>query len=467
MEHVVRAEGRAAGVRDLPAVVGAAGAVERAAAHHLPVARVVPVGVAERVVVVVRQSAQVAELVGEDALTRALGLRGATASRVRPVVRRGQPGRPRDVARRRPVRDRVAGGVQHRAALRSGRSECGRDFLPLLPEHLAELLPRRRLVVTGGDVEDVVVSAQRRRAADRGTPERTGGGADVAAAGVAGGTDRVGLAADAAVELPEPELVQVAGHRVGAERLGVHADAAVRVLEPVAVQRHPAVELVRGRVVLVHPLVDVRRRDRRPARLRVPERMRLGRLADQERLVREVDQDDRRAVLHVGAVRGRVVVGRVPVRNLVVVGPGQVRLVDPVLCVDRLEQRMVRELRRRRGGRRHRDRGREHEECECGEAAHPEARSARLRGRLSLHVFTPGPSFECLSPLRRERMWCVLGETGARLPAVPPGRQEPTTAATFACDGSLSYLHAALGRRVTRLGGWSRPGSTTTSRSPC
>ena len=366
-QHVVRSERGSARVRDLPAVVGAAGPVEGAAAHHFPVRRVGTPRVGrprrcERVVVVVRQAAEVAELVREHALARALRLRRAAAARVRPVVRGCLPRAPRHVPGRRPVRDRVAGGVQDRPVGSARRPEGGGNVLTLFPEHLAELLPRRRLVVARRDVKDVVVAAKGRRATRGRLPLCERGLADVAAARVTGRTNGGGLRPDRAVELTEPVLVQLAGHPVGPERRRVDADPSVRVLEPVAVQRHAAVVLVRRRVVVVHPLVHLSGRDRRPARLRIAERMRPRRLADQERLVREVDENDCRAVLRLGAVRRGVVVRRISVRNTCVVGPRQLALVDPALLVDRLQAWVVSRVARAcgRGRCRERHHQREH-----------------------------------------------------------------------------------------------------------
>ena len=333
---------------------------------------------------------------GEDALPRALGLcRGAVPAGVRPVVRGCGPGRPRDVPSRRPVRDRVAGVVQHRAVLGARRPERGRDLSAVHPQHLAELLPGRRLVVARGDVEPVVVTAQARGAGDVSPPGVSAVRADVPVTGVPGRADRVGLIADGAVELAETVLVELARHQVRAEHVHVDSDLAVAVLHPVARERPEAVVLVGHGVVVVHPLVDLVARDRLPPGLRVPERVRLGRLADQERLVRELDEDDGRLILALRAGGRAVVELGMLVGHRDVGIPRELPLVDPVLGVDGLEGRMVghvgRHLRGTGAGRERRGRD-ERQRQDRGEAGSPPARSSVccVQG-LSLPLGRPEP----------------------------------------------------------------------------
>ena len=332
VHHVVRSEPRAARVRHLPAVVGAAGAVERAAAHHLPVPRVVAGVVGERVVVVVGQPAQVAELVREHAQPRALRLCGDPAARVRPVVGRRPPRRPVDVPGAGPVRHRLAQLVEHRAAVRvARRAQLVGHVLAVGEAHLAELLPRGGLVVPGGDDERVVEVAQALGAADVVAPQGHPVGAQVLAA----------LVAHRAVLLDRPVhpvvdavLVQLAGQLVRPEDLHVDADLPVARLHPVRVQRLAGVELVRRRVVVLVPVGHLVARDRRPAVLRVAERVGARLLRHEERLVAELEQHHGRAVLRLGTggrLRRRPLVGP----HAVVVVPGHVRLVGPLLRVGR------------------------------------------------------------------------------------------------------------------------------------
>ena len=241
-----------------------------------------------------------------------------------------------------------------------------------------------------------------------------------------------------------PYSKDLRGHRVRPEDVDVDADAAVAVLHPVAVERLAAVVLVRHGVVVVHPLVHVLRRDRRPARLRVPERMRSRRLRDQERLVGIVDQDDRRLVLALRPVGGAVVELRSRIRHGLVGRPRQLALIDPVLCVDRLQQRMVRGVRRdfRACGRR--ERHRQGEERKRGEPA-----CAPVSGLVS-HL---GPS---LSPDARRRQ-------GRMSPANPPAdrsRRDRNTPQEWNSVQPRGSRDEAASVRT-----WIRRASITTSRS--
>src|SRR5690606_19988142 len=127
--------------------------------------------------------------------------------------------------------------------------------------------------------------------ADIRPPEGATVGTDVLTALVAFRAER----ADRAVEAVIAVLVQLAGKRVRTEDLDVDADAPVAGLHPVAVERLATVVLVRDGVVVVEPAVDVVRCHGFPTALRVAERVSLGLLGDQERLILEVEQDDRRA----------------------------------------------------------------------------------------------------------------------------------------------------------------------------
>jgi hypothetical protein len=356
--------------------------------------------------------------VGEDALPRALGLRRRAAARVRPVVGGGGPRGPVDVPRGRPVRDRIARVVQDGPVLGARRPERGGDLAAVHPQHLAELLPGRRLVVARGDIEPVVVAAEARGAADVRPPGVPAVRADVPVAGIAGRTDRVGLVPDRSVELAEAVLVQLARHHVGAEHVDVDPDAAVAVLHPIAREGAEAVVLARDRVVVVHPLVDVLGRDRLPPGLRVAERVRLGRLADQERLVRKLDEDDGRLVLVLRA-RGRAVVelGMLVGHGDVVV-PGQVLHVEPVLRVDRLEEGVVghvgRHLRRAGPGR---ERGRG-DERRRQDQDRPRARRSFSPAHAGPSVTSVVESARCnSSPFRSGARSPISGRSTAERPA--------------------------------------------------
>ena len=157
---VLRTERGALRRRDQEARVRTARAVERAAAHHVPHAgEPALLRGAVRVAVVVGDREVVRELVGVGRHARALGLDRGVALRVGPVGRRRDPRGPRDVARQGPVGlQRVAEGLG---------AERVRHLLRRVPLHLAELLPGRGLVLTGGDVEDVVVLGDLGRADGR------------------------------------------------------------------------------------------------------------------------------------------------------------------------------------------------------------------------------------------------------------------------------------------------------------
>ena len=223
-EHVLRAHRGASGRRDHPAAVRAAGPVERAPAEHLPDPAVGPSGRdAERVVVVVGDAEDVAQLVRVDRHTRALGLRGGAAAGVRPDRRAGCPGGPLHVPGPRPVRQR-----------RVGRAELVGDVLLGRELHRPELLPGGRLVLAGAQVEHEV-EARGDLGADVGHPGRPGVGAQVLVAAVAG------RAAGAGLELHRV-LVVLARHLVRAERGQVDAVPAAGVLHPVLVDGVAAVE---------------------------------------------------------------------------------------------------------------------------------------------------------------------------------------------------------------------------------
>src|SRR6185369_10640722 len=102
--------------------------------------------------------------------------------------------------------------------------------------HLAELLPRRRLVLARAEVEDEVV-LRGDVLADVGDPRRAAVGADVALAGVAA------RAAGAALEAAVDAVLMVLGrHLVDAERAEFDTEPAAGVLHPVLVDGVPAVE---------------------------------------------------------------------------------------------------------------------------------------------------------------------------------------------------------------------------------
>src|SRR5690606_21451912 len=237
-EHVLGAHGRAGGGRDEPAGVRAAGPVEAAPAEHLPDAGVRAAGrVAVRIVVVVGDAHDVAQLVGVDRHAGALGLDRVDAEAgVGPECGAGLPGGPLDVAGPGPVGQ---AGVALGAPL-AGHVLLSRKF------HHSELLPGGRLVLAGAQVEDEVELVGD-LLADVGQPGGVAVGAQVAVAPVAGG------AGGAALELHRV-LVVLAGHRVRAEAGQLDAVAPARVLHPVLVDGVAAVELVRGvEEVLVEP----------------------------------------------------------------------------------------------------------------------------------------------------------------------------------------------------------------------
>ncbi len=162
-QHVLRAHRGATGRRDHPPAVRSAGSVETAAAEHLPDPGVrAPGRYAVRVVVVVADAQDVAQLVREDGHARALGLRGRTAAGVRPDRRTGGPGGPVDVPGVRPVRQ-----------VRVRRAEVVADVLLGRELHHPELLPGGRLVLAGAQEEDEVepgryLGTRRRRPRRRG-----------------------------------------------------------------------------------------------------------------------------------------------------------------------------------------------------------------------------------------------------------------------------------------------------------
>ena len=382
---------------------------------------------------------------GEDAEPRALGLRRRAAAGVRPVVGGRPPRRPVDVAGVRPVRHRLPELVQRRAPVGiARRPESVRNVVARLEHHLAELLPRRRLVVAGGDVEAVVEAAEARRAADGGPPERASIVAQVLVAAVPLRAVRRRWGVEPSVG--DAVLVELAGQRVGPEHLDVDADLAVAVLHPVPVQRLAAVVLVRHGVIVVVPLRDVLTRNRLPTRLRIAERMRAGRLCDQHGLVLELEQDHGGPVLADGAVRARRVVPGVR-PGLRIGVPRQLALVDPVLCVDRLEQRVVRGVRRDLGA--------------CGRANDSGGASRRGRTRRTSRARrAPGVGSSLsrppLSPGARRRR-------GRMSPANPPADRSRRDRNT---PQEWNSVHPR-GRRgaAASVPAWITSASITTSRS--
>src|SRR5258708_38237397 len=119
------------------------GSIERAAVHQIPWAdRCATVRLSVRIVVVVTDAERgVGDLVanGVDALT----LRDSSPAGVTPRPDTGHPTRPRQVSRRHPSLFR-----------RVGVAPFAGDVVSRLELHLAEFLPRRRLVIASVDADD-------------------------------------------------------------------------------------------------------------------------------------------------------------------------------------------------------------------------------------------------------------------------------------------------------------------------
>ena len=184
--------------------------------------------------------------------------------------------------------------------------------------------------------------------------------------------------------------MQIAGHGVRAEGGDVHADLPVAVLHPVAVDRVEAVVGVRLREVRVHPRV----RPGRPVPAVQPGCGLPNTWDSAWVLIRNGWSGKSRrttAVRYLFWLRraGRVVELRIAVRHRVEVRVRQLRLVDPVLRVDRLEQRVVLHVGRDVGGRRRRERRAQHERREHGHR--PDARAVPHRGHLHLALPPPAP----------------------------------------------------------------------------
>ena len=263
---------------------------------------------------------------------------------------------------------------------RAGGPERAGTSLAVDPQHLAELLPRRRLVVAGGDVEDVVEAAQARRAADLRPPGVAAVAADVAVARVPCGQT---LVDDGAVEVPSRCRTRTAcpASCTARRRSRSDADLAVAVLHPVGVERLAAVVLVRLGVVVVHPVRTSSCGTGVQPGCGLPNGCVPGACVIRNGWSGKSRRIDRRLVLVLAALAGRggVPRGR-PDRGVGV--PGQLRLVDPVLRVDRLEQRVVLHVGRDVGGRRRRERRAQHERREHGDR--PDPRALPHRGHLHL-----------------------------------------------------------------------------------
>ncbi|CAM5654657.1 hypothetical protein SRIMM317S_01635 [Streptomyces rimosus subsp. rimosus] len=296
--------------------------VEGAAREHAPDAGV---GAAQRgavrVVVVVRDAQDVAELVRVHGHAGALGLGGGAGLGVGPDAGGGLPGGPRHVAGAGRVAAALDGG---------GRPERRRHVLRRGELHLPELLPGGGLVLARRQVEDEVVLLGL-RAAHVGDPGRLAVRADVLAAAVADG-------AGAGVHRRlDAVLVRLVRHPVDAERGQLDAEPAAGVLHPVLVDGVAVVE--RARLVEEVPVErgDLGARDVVGAGLRVAEDGRSGGPGDAEVLVRVVEQDERALEHALGGLDGRI--GPVGARDRAVLGPGHVVGIAPVLRVDGLHER--------------------------------------------------------------------------------------------------------------------------------
>ena len=221
--------------------------------------------------------------------------------------------------------------------------------------HLAELLPRTRLVLARGGPELVVEVAQLPRIAlgvDVRQPRvaRRGGETLVARLRVRGRTCGIRAVLGQVLHVAgDVVLVGLQRQPVRAERHELHAVAPERVLHPVPVH---GLEVVQRRRLVQEVGVELRNllaRDGVRERRRVAEDVRARGQRDRERPVGIVDEDQRdappaRRPDYWGRVRAAVRrrearVGVVRSGNRLVVGPGQIVLERPVLRVDRRRRR--------------------------------------------------------------------------------------------------------------------------------
>ena len=290
--------------------------VERAAREHLPGPGVVPPGRdAERVVVVVADAEDVAELVRVGALPGALRLGGAAAARVRPDASA-------------PAAHDVHS--TYRVSTQFGRLSSGGPNSSVTSSLVGNFIEPNSC-----QVDDSSWPADRKNTKSNASATSSPTSATHAARASVrmSRSQRVaGRAAGVALELHRV-LVRLARHLVRAERGEVHAVAAPGVLHPVLVDGVPVVE----RAGLVQEVLvvagHVRARDVVCLRARVAEHRGVLRLGHHERLVRVVGEHERAAELAHRALLGGV--DPVRVRRLAVVRPRHVVGVLPVLRVDR------------------------------------------------------------------------------------------------------------------------------------